>query len=319
MAIVSGAKREGDECYRAYRLSVASELHLPELPTDAVVGRAADVCIRVGRINRARTQVRGPDGRACWLNGSEAHYVVEGVAAFLVAYGETVTVEPFSCVNGQLLRLSLLGPVMALVLQHRGKFVLHAGAVVIGDVAVGFLGGHGWGKSTLVAMLYAQGHRFLCEDVAALAFARDEIQVTPSFPQFKLWPDAAERLGWFPADFPQVHLDCEKRLIRFRDGFESTSKPLRRLYVLRVGPRVAVERLRPVERLEEVLRHWYGARFGPEFLRSLNRREYFLDAAALARRVPVRILRRPPTFHQDPDLAKVIEGEILRDLADSDE
>lgn len=275
------------------------------------------MCVRVGAVMQ-RPSVFDASGRGCWVNGDQVCYVLQDVGAFLVSNGKDILVEPCPEAVGEGLQLSLLGPAMALLLLQRGKFVLHAGSIAINGAAVAFLGGHGWGKSTLVAMLYARGHRFLCEDVAGLTFLEDHIQVIPSFPQLKLWPDAAQRLGWSPADFPQVHPDCEKRLIRFCKNFNNVSIPLRRIYVLRVAPRVSVERLRPVERQEAILRHWYGARFGPEFLRSLDRRNHFLRAAELARAVPVRALHRPATLHEDPGLTEAIEGEILRDLACAD-
>lgn len=296
--------------YRAYDLGIDSELCLPELSIDE---GATDLRVRLGGV-KAQPRTLDVSGRGCWTNGTQACYVLKGVGAFEVSEGKRILVEPWEGAVGEALRLSLLGPVMALLLLQLGKFVLHAGAIVIDGAAVVFLGGHAWGKSTLVAMLHARGHQFLCDDVAGLKCVGGETQVIPSFAQFKLWPDAAERLGWSPADFPQIHPDCEKRLIGLRNGVSEVPMLLRRLYVLRVGPHVCVERLRPVERLAEILKHWYGGRFGPEFLRSLDRRELFRRAAELARTVPLSVLRRPASFHQDPGLAEAVERVIVQDL-----
>jgi hypothetical protein len=296
--------------YVAYGLNMQSCFYLPELPVST--GRR-QVCVRHGIVEHSGASLDDTP-RGGWVSSSQAWYVMKHAGAFLVSGGEDILVEPFPGASAQFMRLSLLGPAMALLLRQRGEFVLHAGSVGINGAAVAFLGGHGWGKSTLVATLHARGHEFICEDVAGLSFYRGQIQVIPSFPQFKLWPDAAERLGWSPADLPQVHPYSQKRLIQFRDGFSEDRKPLRRLYVLRVGTHVHVERARPVEGLEEILKHWYGARFGPKFLRSLDRPELFRRAAELVRTVPVRVLRRPATLHEDPDLAEAIEREILRDL-----
>lgn len=299
---------ESARFYSAYNLTVHSELCLPELPAG---GAAFDVSVRVGAI-RCQVPVLDDSGRGFQVNGGEAYYFLKDVGAFAVASGEDILVEPWS--DGESLRLSLLGPAIALLLQQRGTFVLHAGAVAMDGRAVAFLGGTGWGKSTLVAMLHARGHRFLCEDVAGLTSVAKDVHIIPSFPQFKLWPDAAERLGWSPAEFPQVHPACEKRLIRFSGRFSSLPVPLHRIYVLGVGPNVSIEPLQPVEQLEEILRHWYGARFGPDYLHFLDRRNLFLRAAEIVRAAPVRVLRRPASFHEDPALPEVIEREILRDL-----
>ena len=297
--------------YRAYNLNIQSDLRLPELPSG---GSQVDVFVRIGAVG-ADPPPFDDTGHGFLIDRGNAHYSLKDVGLFVVSRGQDIRLEPWS--DGELLRLSLLGPAMALLLQQRGIFVLHAGAVAMDGGAVAFLGGSGWGKSTLVAMLHARGHPFLCEDVAGLVATGTHVEVTPSFPQFKLWPDAAERLGWSPAEHPQVHPECEKRLVRFGGSFSAQPVPLRRIYLLAVGGRVAVEPIEPVAQLEEILRHWYGSRFGPEYLRSLDRRDHFLQAAELVRKVPVRLLRRPASFHEDSSLPEAIEREILRDLRES--
>lgn len=297
--------------YRAYNLGIDSELSLPELPPET---NATDVTVRIGAAMQ-RPSVLGASGRGYWGNGNQDCYVCKDVGAFLVSNGNHILVEPVPESAEELLRLSLLGPAMALVLQQRGTFVLHGGAVVINGSAIVFLGGHGWGKSTLVAMLYARGHQFVCEDVAGLNFVEDKIQVIPSFPQLKLWPDGAHSLGWPPNDFPQVHPTLPKRLIRFQERFTSAPLPVRRIYVLSIGGQVSVERLRPVEKFETILQHGYGARFGPEFLQFHDRPRQVLQAAHLVRTIPVRKLRRPATLENAPRLAEAIEEAILNDLA----
>lgn len=300
--------------YRAYNLGIDSDLSLPELPR---ISSAIDVSVRIGTVTQ-RPSVFDASGRGYRHTGNQDCYVLENVGAFLVSNGSHVLVEPFTEAVGELLRLSLLGPAMALILHQRKTFVLHGGAVVINGSAVVFLGGHGWGKSTLVAMLYARGHPFVCEDVAGLTFQGEQIQVIPSFPQLKLWPDSIRTVGWLPDDFPRIYPACAKRLIRFHERFATTPMPIRRIYVLSVGVDVRVDRLRPVEKFETILQHCYGARFGSEFLRSHDRRSQVLQAANLVCTIPIRSLRRPTSLQNASQLDGVIESVILRDLACED-
>lgn len=296
--------------YRAYNLGIHSELPLSELPRDA---STIDVNVHIGPVIQ-RPSVFDASRRGYWGNGTQACYVLKDVGAFLVSNGRDVLLEPFPEAAGELLRLSLLGPAMALVLHQRGTFVLHAGAVVINGAAIVFLGGHGWGKSTLVAMLYARGHEFVCEDVAGLQFLENQVQVVPSFPQLKLWPNSAQSLGWSPNDFPQIHPAWPKRLIRFKERFATRPIPVRRIYVLSVGAEVCVERFRPVEKFETILQHRYGIRFGREFQRNDDRLRQMRETARLVRTIPVKKLRRPATLQNAPRLAEAIEKAILRDL-----
>jgi hypothetical protein len=210
------------------------------------------------------------------------------------------------------LRLAILGPSLALVLHQRGLFILHASAIAINGAAVAFMASHGGGKSTMAAVLRARGYTVVSDDVAAVNL--DDNTVVPSFPQLKLWPSVLSTLGMLPEDLPQVHPAVEKRAFRFAEGFPDCSLPLQRLYVLAIGQPTAVEVLRPRQVFEEIMRHWYGVRFGPALFDSLDLREHFLRASRLTRMVPVRRLQRPATLFEDPNLPQAIEKAILHDI-----
>jgi ABC-type glutathione transport system ATPase component len=76
------------------------------------------------------------------------------VGAFLVRGGREIMIDAVPGVDARTLRLSLLGPALALVLHQRGRFVLHASTVAVAGSAIAFLGEKGWGKSTIAAALY---------------------------------------------------------------------------------------------------------------------------------------------------------------------
>lgn len=80
----------------------------------------------------------------------------------------------------------LLDSVLASVALGRGAEALHAGAVVVGEGAVGILGATGAGKTSLVAALLARGHALLADDIVVLAGTAGE----PAPPVMSL---AAER------------------------------------------------------------------------------------------------------------------------------
>ena len=68
--------------------------------------------------------------------------------------GQEVIVEPSPDADERAVRLCLLGPIVALIPHQRGRLILHASAVAVGGDAIAFLGGQGWGKSTIAAALH---------------------------------------------------------------------------------------------------------------------------------------------------------------------
>jgi hypothetical protein len=297
--------------YRAYGLTLDSTVPLSELPAAADSSGEADVIIRRGTVERP--PARNEDGRGFWINGTEACYAMPGAGIFLVSDGRRILVECDSRTTAEQMRVGILGPALALALHQRGCFVLHASAVEFDGTAVAFLGGHGWGKSTMAGLLAARGHTLITDDVTAIDVRGPD--VFPSFPQLKLWPDALEALDTRADGLARVHPDLPKRALPIRTGFAPGPLPLRRLYVLGKGDDTIIEKLGAAEMFEELTRHSYGVRFGREFLASLDPRVQFLRAAQLGRAAPIRCLRRPSTLASDAALPAIIERAISNDLA----
>lgn len=300
--------------YIAYGLGIHSILPLPEL-----IARegAADVVVRLGKVDRSLLEAVD-EYHAFWATPTEACHFFRGVGAFLVRDGHEVIVDPVPGVDMRVLRLSLLGPTMGLILHQRGRFVLHASTIAITGSAIAFLGGNGSGKSTIAAALHARGHDLLADDVTAMHIGSGCPTVLPSFPQFKLWPDSAVALGNVPETMPLLHPDLDKRACCVTERFAHISLPLRRLYVLARGPTPEIEFLPPQEALRELMRHWYGTRFGRWLLQVVGIAPYFLQCASLANRVNIRRLKRPPSLEALPDLARLVEQDLAEDRNQDD-
>ena len=299
-------------CYYGFGLKIKTPLVFPELqPATKEFTAHFDIQITFGTVTR-HPGYRDNYGRGLWVDGDPAGYSWRGVGVFLVSAGRHILVEPHQDATDEALRLSILGPVLALALQQRSFFTLHASAVSIEGEAVAFLGGHGWGKSTMAALLQARGSPVISDDLTALE--PNDNRVVPSFPQLKLWPDAIGALGHTSDELPLIHPDVDKRALRFSEGFACEPLPLRRLYLLGLGQPTTIASLRPMQVFEELNRHWYGARFGSTLIDSLDLRAHFLQISRLARTVSVRRLQRPATLQDDPGLGETIEKAILEDL-----
>src|SRR5215218_6629728 len=181
---------------------------LPEL----VAGEAEEeVSIRFGCVGNLPLEIL-EEGWGHFSPAPKEDYLFwQNVGSFLVLGGRTIVVDPSPAADERILRLFVLGPVLAMLLCQRGYLLLHASAVAVADEAVLFLGSAGWGKSTMAAALHARGYRLATDDVAVLQVGERCPMLLPSFPQLRLWPEALASLGDDPEKLPQCNPLFEKR------------------------------------------------------------------------------------------------------------
>ncbi len=236
--------------YQAYGLAIASSLTLPELCLGVARHDVVVRCVPVA-------QDLGGDSGAIRQAGPEHETVLhwEGVGIFGVRGGREVRISPDPQVEAPLLRSFLLGPVFAVLLRQRGFLVLHASAVEIDGRAYLFMGGSGWGKSTVAAALCRQGGRLLSDDVTAIDLTGAEPTVMPGYPQLKLWPDSVAALGLDPEDLPRLHALSDKRVYRDPSQFCDRPVPLGGVCVLAEGTESQIDPLDPQSAIVELVRH----------------------------------------------------------------
>lgn len=289
--------------YTAYGLGIHSVLAFPEL---MAADASPDVTVRLGTVERTSTEVAHPT--SCFrATAEEVGLFYEQVGTFRVQRGCQIVVDPVPGVEERVLRLFILGPALALLLHQRGFLILHASAVALGEAAVAFLGGPGWGKSTTAAAMHERGHGIVADDVLAVQVGEAGTPIVfPGFPQLKLWPEAAASLGEIPEMMPRLHPWLEKRARRDARGFPQVSLPLERIYVLAEGTCQEIEAVEPQEAFVEVVRHSYVARL----LEATGARTVHLNqCAALVRQVTIRRLKTHRSLADLPDLARMVEED----------
>jgi hypothetical protein len=290
--------------YAAYGLAIQSAMPLPELP--ATEG-TPDVRIALGPVDGLPREAREAERYASG-DLHTCHVFIRDIGTCLVRDGREMVVEPAPAVEARVLRLLVLGPGLAMVVRQRGRLLLHASAVAIGESAVAFLGGPGWGKSTVAEAFHAAGHRVVDDDVLAADTDGTVPLAIPGFPRLKLYPDVAAHFGADVARLPRLHPRLGKLGRAVIPRFAPAPLPLRRLYVLAEGDTVALEPLAPGDALVEMIRHAYGA----SLLRAAVAGRHFQQCGVVARRVPARRLWRPRALAELPRLVRQVE----RDLAD---
>ena len=297
--------------YSAYGLEILSAIPFPGLDVGAPA--PAYVVIRLGSVEGPHGS-RSPGGDDLHFTPGEARLYWEGLAAFLVRDGAEIIVEPYPGAELGLVRNFLLGMVLAVLLHQRGLIVLHASAVAMNGGAVAFVGGRGWGKSTLAATLYALGHGLIADDVVAVELD-DSGQATaiPAFPQFKLWPDAIASLGQDPESMPRISSAHEKRLHRATNGFSTNSTALKHIYVLGKGPSPEIEPLGAGEAVIELISNSHIARF-EDGLPIATQGSHLASCARLAKSVPVFRLRRPDSLALMPAMVQLVREHAAPEL-----
>ena len=330
--------------YRTYDLHIVSDFELPELsPWPGAAPAAPDLTIALGATL----------GREALEDAQQLHWGERQcclwfqVARFTISHGDRVLVEPVEGYGAAAWRVPLLGSAMAALLEQRGAFVLHAGALIFETGAAAFLGDKGQGKSTLNAALSHAGFPLLNDDVAALQMPDDPADAPlalSGFSQIKLLPDAVRAAtGTDPDQWPVVApeiTDFDKRA--FLAPLAPHGAPLRALFVLQWAPDetnsadtadeahtadevhstdneadngLRLRRLSAQQALAQLIPHTFGARFGVGYLEGERRRTHFLNCARLVSVCPVWELTRPRDLTLLPATIALIARVISEDSA----
>jgi len=293
--------------YIAYGLHIHSDIVLPEL-------ERSDRATPDVRIHRRVLPASAVLDTHHEYGPGMAMYEWSDIGRFRVVDGTEIHAELDPNVDARLVRLPLLGTVMAALLHQRGFLVLHASAVAIEGQGVAFVGHKGWGKSTTAAALYARGHAMITDDILAVAPGAGAPEVAAGFPQLKLHPASAQAaLGDDPSALPELADRVTKRARTARDGFQAaTVVPLSAIYVLGQGPQLAATEIPVQQAFVELLRYSYNV----SQLRAVDDPglpALFRRYADLATHVPLWSLQRQEDLHALSDIAQLIESRTRED------
>lgn len=212
----------------------------------------------------------------------------------------------------------LLDQVIPLVLNHKGKEVLHGAAVVTPYGACAFVGPTGTGKSTLAASFLSAGYSVLTDDCVVLDGRGGHIVAVPAYPGLRLWDDAIAALfGTTGSCAPVAHYTPKQRFSAALSAtpFCSSAVPLAGIYVLASSDAAHVipastPEIDPLAG-REALMALLSLAFKLDILdhRMLTREFDFLHR--LVTRIPVRRLTVPDSLAALP----AVHAAVLHDLA----
>jgi hypothetical protein len=279
----------GDLRYLAYGLRIASDVPLtPLLRPDDSPG-PPDLEIALG-IPLAR-------------GDADAEFGFPGQLRVLAHGGTRAYVEPAEGIGTGLLAEFIAGPVLAVLMEQRGAFVLHASAVQIGGRTVAFTGASGAGKSTTAAFFASRGFAVVSDDLLPLWVRGSQVVCNPGPEALKLTAETGEAL---PELVPTSRLTDKilRAPVRLTDSTDD--KRLSAVYVLEDGPEISVRPLRGQDAMVALLRGAFClAVVGPG-----RRAAQLARCAEVASRVQIRTLIRPRDLGRAGTLVELVVAEV---------
>jgi hypothetical protein len=285
--------------YVAYGAGIHSELPFPELMTVKDVSDDITILLRdISNSENLATQ-----NATCFL-GKTAN-----VGMFLVRGGKEIIIDPTPGVDIDLLRTIVLGPIWAVLLRQRELAVFHASSININNSAIAFLGGSGWGKSTLARAFYDRGYGIVTDDVLAVRTEESPPQVFPAYPSVKLFPETVNFLGREAGITSPVHSRTEKHPHRVALNFSQGPLPLRRIYILAADACNHIEPLPSQEAFVELVRNSRAV----SLLRDQDSRNGHLrQCADIVTKVPICRLKRRFVLSDLPEVVQLIEEDCTK-------
>lgn len=229
-----------------------------------------------------------------WVVGDVSWMTVPGVGVFRFALsGGPVRASPDPAAPWSLVEDAYQRNVLPMVLQVRGREVLHASAVQTASGIVALCARSGVGKSTLAYALSRRGHALWADDAVAFDGAGAHVIALPLPFRIRLRPPSAAHFG-VPAWSPDGH------------PAGGRSAPLGAVCVLERASVTEVRRIPPAQAFSAVLPHAYCFSLADQDRRRAMMRHY-LDLVA---RVPVYAVRYPAGLAHVPVIANAIEQTL---------
>lgn len=296
--------------YLAYGLTICSQLSIPEFISKEVIN--PDVTITVQQELNIADYIPKDAIAKFWclkIGQQQSTFYVRDAGVFLIENGDRVIFIPTENPCKELIRISLIETVMAIVLQQRGLLVLHGSGININGNGVVFVGKSGQGKSSTAGALHRYGYEIITDDVAPINLTHKEPTIAPGFPQLKLGEEIAAELGHDFATLPIFYPSEAKRCYRPKQNFSLALLPLKRIYILTDASEFEIEALRPSEAVFEL-----SCNSRPTSLSYIRDKEHFLRCVAFAQKFTIHRLKRPRNLQLLPQLVKTVEEDLAREL-----
>lgn len=289
--------------YDVFGLTLHSDLELPGVPAG---GDQPDIEIRLQKLEAAVLAAERDGGMVI---ADRLYYEpLDSDVLFEIREGRSIRLQPLAPIDDDVLRGWVTGIFMAALLRQRGLLVLHASAVARDGEALVFVGGSGWGKSTLAGYFHDRGYEVLSDDVIAIDLSSEGAPtVSPSFPSIRLREGAGKYLVRDYDALPTLHAKTSRRYKEVPPATRSRYT-VRKVYVLDNAPADAegVDTLPNQLAALHLITH---TRAKDMLVTPAFRARHLAEVQQLLERVPVGGLRRVRSLDRLQHLYDVIEAD----------
>ena len=298
--------------YRVFGLTIRSEIELEYL--DPVVVETPDITVKkVTSLVRTSHSV-DPEFD---IQPERQYFHWAAIGAYQIEDPSTIVAQLHDGVPDLLASHALMGIVMSVVLERRGRLCLHASGVVVNGKAALFMGDKGAGKSTTTSAMIKKGHVPISDDlipVEVSASGDSDPIVYPGFSATKLYPDSIEALGLSEDDADQlIHHTSTKMQKKLSLPVTKDTVPIGALFVLCRSLEVKELRFeqRPAhEALQAVMCFTFKARYGETRLGRQSLIDHMKMCSGLVAKAPVFDLIIPNDLSGLSDLCDAITQKI---------
>jgi hypothetical protein len=292
--------------YKAFGLTVRSEIPLPELPQTNAKERIDEILIEFSDLSQLWRELNGQQGKFK-VTENLVMFQIPNTAIFCIQEGRKISISPLGRADEDKIRLYLLGTCMGALLMQRRVLPLHGSAVAINGKAYAFVGDSGAGKSTLAAAFLHRGFELLSDDIIALTFskANDVPVVVPSYPQQKLWRESLVEFGLDTSNYRPLFERETKYAVPVISNFFSTPMPLAGIFELVKSEekQAGIVPIKGLQQLYTLFVHTFRNFIVP---RSGLIEWHFHQSAKIAKQVEMFQISRPSFCFTAPHLVSLI-------------
>ncbi|MBA9025640.1 aldolase [Peribacillus huizhouensis] len=297
--------------YKAFGLTISSEIHLPELTQINDKDSVIDIVIK-------KTDLTDTWAKQSVIN---EHFVmreksvmfqVPSVATFLIRNGHEIFFSPMENSQENEIRIYILGTCMGAVLLQRKILPLHGSAVAIDGKAYAIVGDSGAGKSTLASAFLNKGYRLLSDDVIPVSLYKENIPVVaPAYPQQKLWMESLNHFGMVSSNY-QPLVDREAKFaVPVQNLFVNEPLPLAGVIEL-VKTEADVVEMHPIQKMERFL-VLFNHTYRNLFIEPSNLIDWhFNTSAKMVNKIDIYRLHRPISHFTAHELTDLILNTLKK-------
>lgn len=304
---------EQQTSYKAFGLTIASDLEFPELTQIIQQTNNQDIEIRIEDKTKLYAELYDKPNTYI-VRDHLVMFYIPNVALFAVQEGKSITIIPMEDADKNEIRLYILGTCMGAILMQRKVLPLHGSVVAIEGKAYAIIGQSGAGKSTLASAFIKQGYQLLTDDVIAITFVQDGSvpYVTSSYPQQKLWQESLTSFGMESSQYNSIFGRETKYNVPILSDYYADSLPLAGMFELVKSDKEDVD-IRPIEKLER-FHTLFEHTFRNFFIPQLGLTDWhFQTSANIVKMIEMYQLCRPATGFTAPLLVSTILQTINRE------